>query len=364
VSRRRKNRKHRNRLEIDHPSVSSSSRIKKPSSIAETRSELPQLIDEPKSSRSLFHYTSAQGLVGILESQSLFATHSEFLNDTTECKIIREILLPRLEAELKDAVPKLVQRKIMDPAVLSDMSDNLFRQEADNMLRAMSQAANSTAPYFISSFCVHEAGTPAYNHGLLSQWRGYAKGGFAIEFDEAGIDDLNKAEQRSYRYQGIATDRVVYKDHDKKVTAEQFTGIGTALLKSLIPKVADQLTDVLGTKTVDDFAHPFLSIAPFLKHESFEEEKEYRIVALCNRPTVYEEDDERPSKNIRFRSNVSGQVIPYISLYEGLKTQLPIKSIIIGPHQHQSGRQLSAEILLEQLGLVIPIKIFEIPFRD
>jgi hypothetical protein len=120
-------------------------------------------------------------------------------------------------SELKDAVPKLVQRKIMAPKALADFDDDLFRQEADNMLRAMSQAANSTAPYFITSFCVHDAGTTTYDQGLLSQWRGYAKGGFAIEFDEAGIDDLNKAENRDYRYQGIITDSVVYKDYDKKV---------------------------------------------------------------------------------------------------------------------------------------------------
>jgi len=110
-----------------------------------------------------------------MESQCLFATHSEFLNDATECKMIAETLRPRLEAELKGAVPKLVQHKLMKFSALEDFDDNIFRQEADNMLHAMSQAANNTAPYFITSFCIHDVGTTAHNHSLLSQWRGYAK---------------------------------------------------------------------------------------------------------------------------------------------------------------------------------------------
>jgi hypothetical protein len=301
--------------------------------------------------------------VGILQSQSLFATHSAFLNDETECRIIRDVLLPRLESELRIATPKLIERKIIDPKILTDGED-IFRQEADNMLRAMSQATNNIAPYFITSFCMHEPHAAAYRHGLLSQWRGYAKGGFAIEFDETGIDDLNKAETAGYRYQGIITNNVSYDDYESHVPKKDFDGLGTALLKSLVPKIADRLTDILGPKTTEDFARPFLSVAPFLKHPSFQEENEYRIVALCNRPTVCEEKDERKAKTIQFRARPNGQIIPFIALYDELKTMLPIKAIIIGPHPNQAERQMSAEILLEKIGLDVPIRLSEIPFRD
>ena len=167
------------------------------------RSVSQPVLAQAKTSRSLFHYTSADGLVGILQTQSLFATHSAFLNDSTECRIIRDILLPRLEKELREATPKLIERRVMDPKILTDFGDELFRQEADNMLQAMSQATNNTAPYFITSFCVHEPNTPAYNDGLLSQWRGYAKGGFAIELDEIGIDDLNVADEPGIGIRGL-----------------------------------------------------------------------------------------------------------------------------------------------------------------
>lgn len=357
-NRRRQHRASFNRIdEVSQPSGVS----------AEPRADQSALHQAPANatpSRSLFHYTSADGLVGILQNQSLFATHAAFLNDSSECRIIRDILLPRLEQELKDVTPKLVERRVIDPKILTDFGDDLFRQEADNMLHAMSQATNNIAPYFITSFCVHEPNTPAFEHGLLSQWRGYAKGGFAIEFDELGIDDLNKAEQTRFRYQGIITNTVVYKDHESRVSKSDFEGLATALLKSLIPKIADRLTDILGPKTTDDFARPFLANAPFLKHSSFEEENEYRIVALCNRPTVRERRDEREAKTIQFRSRSSGQLIPYIALYHELATKLPIKSIIIGPHPQQSEREMSVEILLEKIGLKIPVKTSQIPFRE
>jgi Protein of unknown function (DUF2971) len=258
----------------------------KPASQAHSQTDANTTATE---SRSLFHYTTAQGLVGIIQHQSLFATHSEFLNDATECRLILDILLPKMEAQLKGVVPTLVARKLMHPSILTDFGDTIYRQEAERMLNAMIVATNTTAPYFIASFCIHEPNTNAYDHGLLSQWRGYGRSGFAIEFDELGIDDLNKAEAKQFRYQGIITERVSYREHEKRVSDDRFTGFAGALLKNLFPNISDRLSEILGSKKTEDFAHPFLSTAPFLKDASFEEENEYRIVALCNRPTIYEE---------------------------------------------------------------------------
>lgn len=316
-------------------------------------------------SRSLFHYTTADGLVGILENQSLFATHSEFLNDSSECKSILAVLLPRVEAELREVVPLLVERRLFHPSILTDNGDEIYRQEAENMLQALPSAGNHTAPYFISSFCIHEPDTSAYTQGLLSQWRGYGRGGFAIEFDEHTLDRLNVEENESRRYQGIITDQVTYQNHDDRVKNEYFSGFAGALLKNLFPKLSDQLDAILGPKTTDDFARPFLSIAPFLKDPSFEEENEYRIVALCNRPNIKDESDHRSAKPIRFRTKASGQLVPYVALYEELKTKLPIKSIIIGPHPHQSSQQMALEILLEKAGFTdVAIRLSSIPFRE
>jgi hypothetical protein len=273
-------------------------------------------------------------------------------------------------------VPKLIARRLIHPSVATDHGETIYRREAENMLQTMVRASNNTAPFFITSFCMHKKGTAVHEHGLLSQWRGYARGGFAIEFDEFGIDKLILAERETFRYQGILANNVEYNDHDARVHAEDFSGFAGALLKNLIPDQVATASDILGTKVTDDFARPFLSSAPFLKDASFQEENEYRIVALCNRPTVADEDDKRLVKPIKFRARPTGHVVPYISLFEqpvrrifgGLTSQpkvsLPVKSIIVGPHLHQEGQLAALEILLEQAGLNVPIRFSRIPFRE
>jgi hypothetical protein len=185
---------------------------------------------------------------------------------------------------------------------------------------------------------------------------------------------LNHEEREKFRYQGILANKVEYENHHARVRTEDFAGFAGALLKNLIPDAVAKVPDLLGTRVTDDFARPFLSVAPFLKHASFEEENEYRIVALCNRPTVSDENDKRLVKPIKFRARSTGQVVPYISLYEQPKTggglmrqskvKLPVKSIIVGPHRHQYAQRAALEILLEQAGLEVPIRFSGIPFRE
>jgi hypothetical protein len=44
----------------------------------------------------LFHYTTAAGLSGILESNSLWATHSSFVNDAEEILGFYDRILPAI----------------------------------------------------------------------------------------------------------------------------------------------------------------------------------------------------------------------------------------------------------------------------
>jgi hypothetical protein len=316
-----------------------------------------------KRSRSLFHYTGASGLLGIVQSRSLFASHAEFSNDSSECKLI----LPHLEKILADEyarlVPKLIARRQMSPEILQEYGSNVYQMEAQNSVRVMLKAVNNVAPYFITSFCIHAKGDDEYENGLLSQWRSYARGGFAIEFDEKEIDQLNREEDKNWRYQGIITDAVTYDKHAEKVRPEKFKGMAGAFMRSIVPDRPDN-DEVLGTSKIEDFAHPFLSIAPFLKHPGFREESEYRIVVLCNRPERTEPGDDRPTKEIRFRSKAEGNVVPYISLYEGLRRQLSIKAVIVGPHSRQDNQVSAVELLLEQNQIHAVVRRSKTPFRE
>jgi hypothetical protein len=48
---------------------------------------------------SVFHYTDAGGLIGIVKSGTLFAGDYRYLNDSTEGGLIKEYILPIFETE-------------------------------------------------------------------------------------------------------------------------------------------------------------------------------------------------------------------------------------------------------------------------
>jgi hypothetical protein len=51
---------------------------------------------------SVFYYTDSAGLLGILSSDSLFATDYRYLNDVTEAGVIRDLIMPVFEVEIAE----------------------------------------------------------------------------------------------------------------------------------------------------------------------------------------------------------------------------------------------------------------------
>ena len=58
------------------------------------------LLDHPE----LYHYTTGNGLVGILKSNTIWATHFSDLNDATEVRLLREPLIKALSGRFKELV--------------------------------------------------------------------------------------------------------------------------------------------------------------------------------------------------------------------------------------------------------------------
>ena len=316
-------------------------------------------------SRSLFHYTTAQGLIGIVRSQSLFATNSNFLNDASECQSLKTLLMPIVQDEIARTVAKLVDKKLLSPHIRDN--PQILAQQAESVFSALIGATNNVAPYHIASFCIHDEKEKAYRDGLLSQWRSYARGGFAIEFDELSIDSLVNQEHAKHLYQGILTNSVSYDDHVGRADLPRFNGMANALLKELFSdskEHLEELRDIFGSGDVGDFVHSFLEVSPFLKNDGFREEREFRIVALCNRPNRQEDGDFREPKAVKFLARSGGDIVPYIELFETLDEKLPIKSVIVGPHPQQTRQRMAVELLLETQSVKAEIRMSEIPFRD
>lgn len=314
-------------------------------------------------SKRLFHYTNIDGLLGILETQSLYATHYNYLNDLSEGKLIREKFLQILTAELVDITPKLIELGVVRKELLSEFGRTIYPKEAENMYNSIVGVTNALTPFFITSFCEHAENTEAYENGLLSQWRGYGSGGgFAIEFDEAKLDECIKLEGKLFAYSGIKSQEVIYRDHDKQFDPEQFSGIAKAIMREMYQSLGIDISKITGSKNIEDVYEPFVKLAPFLKNPSFAEENEYRIAAVVFRGKAINATEKRPAQKIFFRDR-QGLIMPYIRLFSKLESKLPITSILVGPHPYQLSQKEAIQIAVEQLGLDIQVRLSTIPFR-
>lgn len=100
----------------------------------------------------------------------------------------------------------------------------------------------------------------------------------------------------------------------------------------------------------------FGAVAPFIKHESFHEEHEFRIVA-----------HNVSGGRIRVR-NRSGELVPYVEVSAPLGRVVPdlgsmngLQSIVIGP-QATRKRQKALNAYLSYRGLQTPIEVSKTPY--
>jgi len=310
---------------------------------------------------SVFHYTDSAGLLGILSSKSLFATHYRYLNDVSEGSLIRDLILPILEDEITEINSKLRERSLLRGFYeFHGVRGN--RLQAEGFYTSLVNSLDNTTPPFVLSFCRHtEAKT--IKHGLLSQWRGYAgSAGFAIEFDEPQLCELITVENNTFAYPFIKSDYVRYKGYDDLFDREMYRGVAGELIRRMFERSGD-ISDITGRKELDPVMINFANTAPFLKDEGFQEEQEYRIVAGRVNQDIIAPGATRRMKEIKFRSK-GGLIVPYIELFKGTSPDLPIISIIVGPHPFQDKQEAAVRMALQSTPFSkADVRLSAIPFR-
>jgi hypothetical protein len=312
---------------------------------------------------SVFHYTDSVGLLGIISTQSLFATDYRYLNDSTEAGEIRNLIAPIFESETAEITKKLVEKGILNKGFYEEYGTRGHKIQADGIYRSISQAADNISPFFVLSFCRHEVNSDPFHNGLLSQWRGYADaGGFAIEFDEDRLDKQKSNEMSQFEYVMTKTDDVLYDNYEKIFNASVYQGIAGGMIYKLFESEKIDTSEITGTKNVSDIVRDYISVAPFLKHASFREEREYRFVAACNRASKIIEGEMKPAKEVKFRVR-NASIVPYIELFKTVDELLPIRSIIVGPHPYQEKQAEAVRMAIETKRMSVEVRLSAIPFR-
>jgi hypothetical protein len=261
--------------------------------------------------KTLSHYTSISGLMGIVTSRRLWASNASFLNDRSE-------LLHALNAA-RTAIEKL--------------SSTNWAPTLDKVVRELEEG--KVPDTYVACFC-----GGADN---LSQWRGYSgpEQGVSITFDRPRLDDrLRSDAAKLYRvtYAKITTPTKV-----RDALRGEFADLADL----------DDIGEVAEARRYDEVFKRVSSLLPKFKHLGFRDEREWRYVI------------QRPSETceLKFRAGLN-RVVPYIEIGAS-PSPLPITSVTVGPGSDQALTAQSLRTFLQCHGHQdVAVNLSDIPFRN
>ncbi len=314
----------------------------------------------------LYHYTNWDGLIGILQSKTLWATHFKFLNDYSEIVLFRDKLISLMLPHVREACEELVKQIPNSEQYIKEMGglDYVVKHETQVSVDAQYEATGDEI--YILSFCGQHKNLQINNNGLLSQWRGYGSGGgVALVFDTKKMEELLDIESKRFEYYPILLADIIYSDDENKLEEEfsEFISIIADTVKQFFtPEFIKEKKEIDASKGYI----PFVSCISRYKHCGFKEENEVRAVVF---PTVIDQEllnianrdgsILKPEKERKFR-NKNDHLVPYIELFNSIDIELPIERIIVGPHKEKDARAAALRVMLRNTK--IEITCSDIPF--
>jgi hypothetical protein len=291
---------------------------------------------------AIYHYTSADGISGIIGKHEIWMSNTAFLNDPTELKA------------LENATSLLTD---------NDFTNDAVKEEWRRMVDRKGLNETRQPYYYMASF--------SRRKDSLEQWRAY--GNFCIGFDARRLKLA--LSRHIFLYKCLYTPNDIRKWILDKQTIPEWTS--------------------LPDEDRTNAAYNLLYVASMkYKNRHFSSEKEIRLIATSHHnwsyfgPEMYEED-----LPIHFRPHRSyGLPIPYLKFFIGPKSNnrpqgtketetrmkerklteeaatqrelLPITEVIVGPMAHQKEARIACEILLSERGYKqVPVTESEIPYR-
>lgn len=275
----------------------------------------------------LYHYTSFNSLLGIVKSRSLWASDIRYMNDSAELKHTAD----------------LIRTEVLRRITAGHTRPDLLNQFLDWVSHRITNGHMLFAASFRS------------NGNLLSQWRGYSRHGKGVSlgFDPEYI--IRCADQQAFQIgkciysceqqelllrKVVDAVEVLAEEHDSQLTERD--GAGNRLYHPIFEMMESDL----------------LRIAAILKHPSFREEEEWRIVS----PVI----TDYHLAAVQFREGAS-MLVPYIEFRLSSLGNGPIalEHLFLGPTPNIRISMNSLEMFLSQNGIEPSrgISYCQIPFR-
>ncbi len=282
---------------------------------------------------SLFHYTDAQGLLGILDHEApvIRASSATYLNDSNELRFGA------------DSIRKTINSRINQSRTFDAKQIKWLLAIADQTDLELRATKVSESEPFVACF------TKA--HDALSQWQGYGGfggGGYCLEFDS----DILNSVQTSFPSTG--RDLPHPPSMTTRLVPVMYGGVGVNA--DPIGDIVDELLNLFDRNYEIDEVDLFelvqrkiLPVLPLYKDPAFELEHEWRMVI------------ESSHSEVKHRAG-SKSIIPYAEL------QLPrnaLRGVRIGPGANIEMRWSAVFSLLIRRGYNdVPVSSSKIPWRS
>lgn len=267
----------------------------------------------------LYHYTTFSGLLGIVDRCAIWASDIRYMNDSAELKHAADLIRSEISHRISEGHP--------NPTLLNRFQDWVAHRITNGHM------------VFAASFRA--------NGNLLSQWRGYSALGKGVSLGFSPQHILSCAEKQHWQ-----VGRCIYEP------AQQ---------RELIRQVVDSV-EKLAANSRDPEQHQLafaeietdlLRIAAILKHPSFREEDEWRVVS-----PVITDFLESP---VRFREGAF-MLVPYIEfgLTASGKAPIALEHLYLGPTPNIELSLNSLKLYLAKQGIEPSegIDYCQIPFRQ
>jgi hypothetical protein len=253
----------------------------------------------------LYHYTDVDGLMGILNSESLRATRRDFLND---------------ESELKYSVD-FIRNALADMLLLGDDVEKILKIALNANLDLI-----ETMGIYVTAF--------SRRKDCLEMWKGYTdNGGYSIEFDRQELLSQLPRTDSFYALVDIVYDEAIQKERVRS-QVEEWRNEVIARSEELLPRLTSNVVRFDDVIPASDILHLVLSF----KHPKFSYEAEARLAFFVR------DDNKFSDLEIQFRRS-EGRITPYIEY--GLSSEASsIKSIMLGPLNRTEISRRGLELLL------------------
>jgi hypothetical protein len=329
---------------------------------AEMRNPILDWLSKPIPA-TVWHYTSLQGLLGIVKSKQIFVTDMRYLNDREEF-VHAQAFVDQVVSELDEVDENGWQAR----QAVHNITDGLFSRGV---------LSPKYLQIFVASFSTAE--------DQLSQWRAYSRGstGVSLGFNLKNIPPNPVTGTLSVFAQCI------YKDHKKKEliahSIKNFAKDSSDIWKQLgdqklqsesLQKLKQKYPDWSENRAAEELKETqkewidsevkkiglsltvdLLRLGGLLKHSSFEEEQEWRLVLPMKVDSI-------PQIHPRcFRAGAT-TLIPYVE-FDLAKAgdPLPLTDMILGPgSEPQISIEATRSFLASKELKIIP-RMSKAPFR-